>query len=351
MVSMSGQDADTRPAGHPDTAEAARRTPADTLRFIPPVSALGTAFVLQTIAITDTVGSALSARYGPWMYLAAALLGVSVASCAEGGAAYLMDLYDKHLLAGDSVWLLRLSMLLYVAASGAVIHWWTSHRGLPELISWLLAGMSASALFLWSRGSRWRRREAMREQGLIDSAMPRLSVAAKMLHPVRWLITLYLVSWDPARTPAEARARYDHWRTHRRTGSADTTDSLADTQEVDTEPEAPTGRRTSTRPVLRPPVPDSGRKVIDLSATRRRPSPRTPGTEPSVEQLADTLGRVHKGRIVGKPKALETLRRVHGSCSNDRAIAAKDLHNERVRAEPDADDEERESDPELVGVG
>lgn len=200
--------------------QAAERTNADKLRFVPPVAALGTAFVLQVIVITDTVGEALANRTPSadwdWTgYLFAVLLGVAVASCAEGGAAYLMDLYDRHLLARDSVWVLRLAMVGYVAASGFVIHWWTDHRGLPAVVSWLLAGMSASALFLWSRGSRWRNREAMRAAGQLDPAMPRLSVQAKMLHPLRYLVTLWLVSWEPVETTEEARGRYRQWKDQR----------------------------------------------------------------------------------------------------------------------------------------
>src|SRR5439155_10830248 len=89
---------------------------------------------------------------------------------------------------------------------------WTAHRHLPPVMTWLLAGMSASALFLWSRGSRWRQRAAMRARGQIDPAMPRLPIAARLFHPVRWLVTLSLVSWEPVQTPAEARARYEQWR-------------------------------------------------------------------------------------------------------------------------------------------
>ncbi len=320
------------------------RTPADLLRYVPPVSALGTAFVLQTIAITDMVGSTLAGRYHTgWMYALAGLLGVSVASCLEGGAAYLMDLYDRHLLVGDSVWLLRLTMVVYVVASGAVIHWWLHVRGLPDVISWLLAGMSASALYLWSRGSRWRRRKAMRDQGLIDPAMPRLPVAARMLHPVRYLITLYLISWEPVRTPDEARARYEQWRTARRWFRPAVT-VQATVQAADTRPKVErTPVRTpavDTRPAAKPDTARTGR--APLTATLRpdsRPAvDRTVVALPSalsVDELAATLAREHPGQVIGKPKALDTLRRVHGSCSADRAIAAKNLHNERVAAGDD----------------
>lgn len=191
---------------------------ADWLRYVPPVAALGTAFVLQTIIVTDLLGGALAARFGSnWAYLPGVLFGLSVASCAEGGAAYLMDLYDKHLLARDSVWILRVAMVVYVAGSGLAIHWWAAQRGLPPVLSWILSGMSASALFLWSRGARWRNREAMRTAGQIDPALPRLPLSAKVLHPVRWAVTLFLISWQPVATTEQARVRYQQYR-ERRTG-------------------------------------------------------------------------------------------------------------------------------------
>jgi hypothetical protein len=207
------------PAGRVATSV---RPSAGRLRWIPPIAALGTAWVLQVIAMTDTVGGALATaaatspvpavaarpQYG---YLAALLLGIAVASCAEGGAAYLMDLYDKHLLARDSTGVLRLAMVAYVAVSAGVLHWWLGTRHLPSIVAWVLAGMSASALFLWSRGSRWRNREAMRAANQLDPAMPKLPGAAKVFHPWRWLVTLYLVSWEPVATPEEARIRYDRW--------------------------------------------------------------------------------------------------------------------------------------------
>lgn len=212
---------DEQSTEHPSTELASTRAPEpsteqpsrDLLRYVAPVAALGTAFVLQTVAVTDVLGSALAERAGTaWMYVPALLLGLAVASCVEGGAAHVMDLYDRHLLARDSVWVLRLAMVAYVVASGAVIHWWADQRQLPAEMSWLLAGMSGSALLLWSRSSRWRHREAMRAAGQLDPALPRLPVAAKLLHPWRSLVTLWLISWEPVATTDEARARYEQWR-------------------------------------------------------------------------------------------------------------------------------------------
>lgn len=299
------------------------------LRLVPPVAALGTAFVLQVIAMTDTVGSALAGQWGTWAWIGAAMLGVSVASCAEGGAAYLMDLYDKHLLAGDSTWMLRIAMIAYVSASAGVIHWWTGHRGLPAVISWVLAGMSASAMFLWSRGARWRRRDQMRAAGLIDPAMPRMSAQARLLHPLRWITTLWLISWEPAATVAEARARHEAWRTRRHGQTVPAAPGRPAPRPRQSAPDKPSAPRARTLTV-RPPAPN----VVDLSGRR--------DGQPSIDDLADTLGRECGARTVGAPTAMEILRGVHGSCSRARAIAAKDVHNRRVAAGQvaDADDSE-----------
>ncbi|WP_203843627.1 hypothetical protein [Winogradskya humida] len=241
------------PADHPAAPAASR------LRFIPPAAALGTAFVLQVVVMTDVVGGKVTASLAtspvpylaerPWFgYLAGVLLGLAVASCAEGGAAYLMDLYDKHLRAKDSTGMLRLAMVAYVAASAAVIHWWTAAHDFPSLIAWVLAAMTGSALFLYSRGSRWRHRAAMRESGHLDPAMPRLPLAAKLLHPYRWAVTLYLTSWEPASSPDEARARFKQWSDSR------TAKRLADTTAKKRRPAAPRrpGRRAPRIRYIRP---------------------------------------------------------------------------------------------------
>ncbi|WP_433793917.1 hypothetical protein [Actinoplanes sp. CA-252034] len=195
------------------------------LRYVPPVAALGVAAVLQVVAMTDLAGGPVAkglasnpqlAEFAWIGYLAGLLLGLAVASCVEGGAAYLMDLYDKHLMARDSTWLLRIGMAVYVGASAGLLHWYLDYRHMPTLVSWVLAGMSGLSLFLWSRGSRWANRTQMRASGHLDPATPKLPAAAKMWHPWRWLVTQYLISWEPAQTPEEARQRYADWRTTRR---------------------------------------------------------------------------------------------------------------------------------------
>jgi hypothetical protein len=348
----------TDATSNPDTERAPDttvRTPStdrqSPLRWIPPVAALGTAFVLQVILVTDTVGTALADRTPgsdrDWtMYAVALVLGLAVASCVEGGAAYLMDLYDKHLLARDNVLVLRLGMLVYVAGSAAAVHWWTEHRNLPTVVGWLLAGMSASALFLWSRGSRWQHRTEMRNAGQLDPALPRLSVAAKFFHPIRWIVTMYLISWEPVRTTDEARDRYDEWRTARADRKAGRR-SAKPASVPDTKTRAP----RSTPTVASAETSDTGSTVVPMNGRVRRQRtpdsvsaspPSTNGT-PTVQQMADTLTAKHGAKYVGKPAALTTLREVYGSCAADRAIAAKDLHNARhghgVLATPTPDEQ------------
>jgi hypothetical protein len=190
------------------------------LRYAPPVAALSVAWLLQVTVVTDVLGTALTDRYPlvqTWVwYTAAALLGIAVATSLETGAAYLMGLYDRHLLARDAVWQLRAGMLVYVGVSALVIHWWLRLRDLPEITALVLGGMSASALWLWSRGARWAQRREMVAAGQIDPALPRLPTVSKVLHPIRWIVTLYLISWEPVATTAEARERYAEWKRNRR---------------------------------------------------------------------------------------------------------------------------------------
>lgn len=199
---------------------------ASRVRYIAPAAALSTAAVMQVAVMTDTFGGRLAASLAesprPWLaahswlgWLAGVMLGLAVAACAEGGAAHLMDLYDKHLMARDSVALLRFGMMAYVAGSAALIHWWLDKHGFPTEIAWALAAMTGSSLFLWSRTSRWKNRAAMREAGQLDPALVRLPLAAKLMHPWRWAMTQYLVSWEPAATTDEARERYERWSTGR----------------------------------------------------------------------------------------------------------------------------------------
>lgn len=65
---------------------------------------------------------------------------------------------------------------------------------------------------------------------------------------------------------------------------------------------------------------------------------------PTLTELADTLYREFGPRRAGRPAAAAALRRVHGSCSAERSVLAKDIHNGRVaQARDTADDAEERS--------
>lgn len=107
------------------------------------------------------------------------------------------------------------------------------------------------------------------------------------------------------------------------------------TQAPDTTVVVPIGRSDRTRP----------RRPVRAEVRPAAPQP------PTVEQLADILTERFGRDYVGKPKALEYLRTVYGSCATDRAIEAKDIHNARreraTTGQPDsADDKEHD----LVGA-
>jgi hypothetical protein len=176
---------------------------------------------MQVIIVTDLLGSALIDRYDTnrddklIFFGLAVLFGVGIATALEGSAAYILDLYRRHLLAQDSTLSLRLLLVVYVSGSAVMIHWWADKRGLPWELATVLSGLAASSILLWIMGAKWTNRETMRRNGQLDRAMPRLSTAAKVWHPVRWVMTLWLTSWEPAQTTAEARSRYAAWSADR----------------------------------------------------------------------------------------------------------------------------------------
>lgn len=323
------------------------------LRWIPPVAALGTAWVMQVIAVTDILGATLAKNLAkspvPWMadhswvgYGGALLLGVAVASCAEGGAAYLMDLYDKHLMARDSVATLRLAMFAYVGVSAVAIHWWAEYRELPPVLSWLLAGMSASALFLWSRGSRWRNRAAMREAGQLDPAMPRLMLAAKMMHPIRWVIAMSLASWTPAATTTEMRRRVDDWLVARDAKkAADKADRSVDRQRKGDRPVDTTtwwllGPEVGDRTTL--PIVPVDLRAIELVApvADHRPDPTTrPLRRPTARDKStgrDKAGSTDRGdRSTFTPLALKDAAMLRARYGDDQSTDRFPGRNELKR--------------------
>lgn len=129
---------------------------------------------------------------------------------------------------------------------------------------------------------------------------------------------------------------------------------------VDTVPTivADTVQALSSRPADTPPIEtaDTAASAPDRGADREADRPADTGNvtpiasrtrragqaaDTSIERLADTLTKRFGPEYVGTPKALEELRRVYGSCSKDRAIAAKDIHNaRREQADTPASDDE-----------
>jgi hypothetical protein len=320
------------------------------IRLIPPIAALSAAGALQIIAVTDLLGAAISAQLGIWGYVIGAIFGCAVAATFEGGAAHLMALYEKHLLACDSTWLLRLAMVGYVGASAAALHWWAASRGLPVILSWLLAAMSAAALFLWSRESRWKHRTQMRAAGQIDTALPRLSTSAKVLHPLRSAITLWLISWDQASSTDDARAHYAAWRQSRRSPASQSVSSEQPIRAQAITEHAPAHRaeQVSTQAPITPSTEQSalcGEVIADgeqeapsteqsaehrthtrtISVTEQYTEQVSTNGKPSIEQLASTLNGAFADHIPGRPSALKVLRAEHGSCSEPRAKAAIEL--------------------------
>lgn len=323
-----------------------------TLRYLPPTAALGTAAILQITAVTDLLGEMLAQRAGTWGYLIAGLFGLSVACAAEGGAAYLMDLYDKHLLARDSTWTLKVGMVVYVSGSAAAIHWWATYRHLPVLLSWLLAAMSASALFLYSRGSRWSNREAMRRAGQLDQALPRLALSAKALHPIRWMITLYLISWDPVETTEQARARYavwrgqPHWWRRRAEGVQPSGERVTEQVSermplyaermvaLDADRQGTGERLGDIQAGEHPLALTAGIPVQGMQGMRDEQRTTSRQLLATVEQLADDLDSAFPERVPGRPSALIALRASRGSCSPTRAEAAiRILRDRRMRGD------------------
>lgn len=207
----------------PERAEEPFHTGLSRLRFVPPIASLGLSAIMQVIIVTDLLGHALNERYhlGFWAYGIAALFGAGIACALEGSAAYILDLYKKHLLEQDSTFSLRLLLLVYVSGSAALIHWWTDKRQLPWELALVLSCLAGSSIVLWIMGSKWENRVKMRENGQLDPAMVRLASSAKFWHPLRWIQTLWLTSWEPVQTTAEARERHSSWSADRQAKAAD----------------------------------------------------------------------------------------------------------------------------------
>lgn len=161
---------------------------------MPPTAALGLAGYYQSEIAHDVLGFAY-----PWAAVPAAAI--------EGGAAYCAVLYDRHLIAGDSTTALRLGMLGYAAGSSALLAWHAKATGKPWQISVALGLLTLSALFLWGRRGKWRKRATLREHGLLDAQMVRFAI--------------YRYVFSPLETPAALRYAVKHSITNPETALAE----------------------------------------------------------------------------------------------------------------------------------
>lgn len=95
---------------------------------------------------------------------------------------------------------------------------------------------------------------------------------------------------------------------------------------------------------------DQLQRIAD-TLDRLAPTPEVPARSmppvplPTLAELATTLYREFGPQRVGRPAAAAVLRRVHGSCSAERSVLAKDIHNGWVAQgwNPLADDTEERS--------
>lgn len=144
----------------------------ETVGLVPPLSAIGVAAVFQTQTINAVFG---------WWWCFAWL----PAACIEGGAMYFGFLYERHLVAGDSTLAPRVWMLICAGISCATIYWHvTVQLQKPWQMAAVVGGMAALSLALWMRRSKWKRRELLRDRGLLDAQAPRFSLARWIFCPI-----------------------------------------------------------------------------------------------------------------------------------------------------------------------
>jgi hypothetical protein len=260
------------------------------------------------------------------------------------------------------------------------------------------AGMSALGYLVWLLNSGDRRRDQLRAEGKLPSPPPSYERWQWVKEPLVTWRARAMAKADPALgtygSLAAARAAI---RVERRTRSiskvlrrkltaavdpttADIAVNVYDLDEIavrlagqadydhltalvaaDLTPDKlTTGRADSNAGTKVKVTSDSTAEVVDLhEAGRRRrvepdslrkPKPATAGM-PSVQDLADTLTAVHGDSYVGTPQAQKTLRARYGTCSKDRAIEAKTIHNARRQSQTsggESADDPKEQDHELV---
>jgi hypothetical protein len=379
-----GQAADTTPptGGQPLRAVSGK-----------PANVLGAAFYV-VVAGVALAGQALAAvHWLNWHWLPA----LAAVSALELGGIALAARADFRRRLNETAIASRL--MSAAVAVFAVVFNWLGHQ--DHLQGGFFAGMSALGYGVWLINAGDRRRDQLRAErklpptapsyGLVQwLRQPWITRRARMLALVDPDLGLY-GSLDAARAAIRVERRnaaitrvldrmltedrealyaelavniYDLDAIAVRIAATADYDGLAARIAAHLTPDRLTRGQTDTEPDSETkPASDSDAEVVDLrdAGRRRRTEPdsrqRTkPGTGgmPSVEKLADTLTAMHRGEYVGTPTALETLRKVYGSCSKDRAIEAKTIHNARRETQTggeSADDQKEDSLASRVLVG
>ncbi len=298
---------------------------------VPPLAALGLAGYYQTEIAHDVL------HFGyPWAVVPAAAI--------EGGAAYCAVLYDRHLVAGDSTIPLRLGMLGYAAGSSALLAWHAHSTGKPWQISVALGLLTLSAMFLWGRRGKWRKRALLRDKGLLDAQVVRFSVPRWIAAPLE---TPAALRYAVKHSIADPRTAIEAWRTHR----ADVRSGRLGEQKV---------RRERARPA----TPDAGTPDEPVPAEVRTPRPRRtqPGTSEAKVRPISSVSEDDAAVLVrlraaeqrkGDRLTLDEVGHIAGG-SRPRAVRLRRLMEQADRTptegEPD-DAKEDQREPVSVGTG
>jgi len=296
---------------------------------IPPIAALGLAGYFQTEIAHDV----LHFTY-PWAVVPAAAI--------EGGAAYCAVLYDRHLGAGDSTTALRTGMMGYAAGSSALLAWHAHATGKPWQISVALGLLTLSAMFLWGRRGKWRKRTVLREKGLLDAQVVRFSFARYVAAPFE---TPAALRYAVKHSISDPRTAIDAWRTHQASKNTARADRTR------------TGNAASKEVV---PVPVDSATELAVPAI-----PRVPRTPPRPAVRAITSGRSDDAVVLarlaekeadkGTALTLTEIEHIAGG-ARPRAVRLRRLLDQQGARTPRVgdeagDDEEREPVRELAAVG
>jgi hypothetical protein len=384
-----GQGPDTR---HPRTGTRARAVSGKA------TNRLSAAFYAVVLAVA-WAGQTLAAVN--WLGVHWAIAGAAVSALELGGIT-LAARADYRRRLNESALGARL-LSAGVAAFAVVFNWLGHHEDRRQAL--FFAGMSALGYLVWLINAGDRRRDQLRAEGKLPPPPPSYEKWQWLRHPLVTWRARGLAKADPTLgTYGSLRAAGQAVQVERRTTSiskvlhrkirsavdartADIAVSVYDLDEVATRLKANADydhltaliaadlspdRLTGQAPAKSPDTdqkssadtsPDSDAEVVDLrdAGRRRRTSTDTrkttsanSGAAPTVQDLADTLTTVHKTDYVGTPTALKTLRAKYRTCSKERAIEAKEIHNarrEKAQGGESADDQKEESRGHLVAAG